>query len=80
MTTAQVRKLYEARPFRPFEVRMADGRAIRVDHPEFMSFSPSGRTIVVNYKDADEDNFEIIDLLLATALQFASNGTTKRRA
>ena len=74
MTTEQVRKLYEARPFRRFSIHLADGRTLRVSHPEWMALSPSGRTIVVYQRD---DSFEIVDLLLVTGLEVTANPKAK---
>jgi hypothetical protein len=33
---ARIRELLDAPPFRPFVIRMADGRAYRVEHPDFV--------------------------------------------
>ena len=77
MTTEQIRKLYHERPFRPFDIFLADGRRLSVPHQEFLSFSASGRTIVVSLPD---DTFEIVDLLLVTSLKARSNGSSQRRA
>ncbi len=66
MTVEQLRNVHGAKPFRPFTVRMGDGRSFRVDHPEFLSRSPSGRTIVVHQPD---DSFGVLDLLLVTELE-----------
>jgi len=74
MTVEQVRDAYRARPFRPFVLHLADGRGVPVRSPEFMHFSPSGRTIHVSQLD---DSYNIIDLLLVTDLEF-KNG--RRRA
>jgi len=65
MTIEQLREMYTARPFRPFRVHLADGRSLEIDHPEFLMFSRSGRTIVVSKTN---DTFEIVDLLLVTSL------------
>ncbi len=53
---------------------MADGKRIRVNHPEIMAISPSGRTIVVTLA---EDNFHYIDLLMVVRIE-VSNGARKR--
>ena len=67
MTIESLSRAYEARPFRPFALRLADGREIRVNHPEFLSFNPRGRTAVV----IDEtDGFDVVDLLLVVSLRF----------
>jgi hypothetical protein len=67
MTTEQLRAAYQARPFRPFVMYLADGRSIPVHSPEFVFTTPSGRTIVVGQPD---DTVNIIDLLLVTDLEF----------
>jgi hypothetical protein len=66
MTVEQLRKVHQARPFRPFTIHMADGRSLLVPHSEFLSHSPSGRTVVVQHAD---DTFSIIDLLLVSEIE-----------
>lgn len=67
MTIEQLRTAYQAEPFQPFVLHLADGRAISVRHREFMLFSPSGRTVIVSQPD---DSWNVIDLLLVTDLEF----------
>ena len=76
MTIEQLRTVYNAQPFQPFFIHLADGRTIPVLHKEFMLTVPSGRTIVVCQPD---DTMNIIDMLLVTDLELqpASNGTRK---
>jgi len=71
MTIDPVRNLYQAVPFRPFVMHMADGRQISVFHRDFIMSSPSGRTVIVYQPD---ESFNIIDLLLVTDLELKSNG------
>jgi hypothetical protein len=66
MTLERIRAVHRALPFQPFTIRVADGRSFHVTHPELLSISPSGRTIVVNYGVED---FSVIDLLLVTEIQ-----------
>ena len=33
---AKIRELVHSVPFRPFVIRMADGREYRIDHPDFV--------------------------------------------
>ena len=75
MTTERLRTVHSARPFRPFPLHMADGKKIRVTHPEIMSISPSGRSIVVNLPD---DSFHHIDLLMVVRIE-VKNGHVRRR-
>ena len=73
MTTDEIRKLHAARPFEPFILHLADGRKIRVDHPEFMMQSPGGRMIYIAAADGGVDR---IDLLLVVSAE--TIGTSKR--
>jgi len=66
MMIEQLRGIHEARPFQPFTIHLADGRSLEVPHTEFLSHSPSGRTIIVYHGD---DDFSIIDLLLVTEIE-----------
>jgi hypothetical protein len=78
MTVEQMRAVHQARPFRPLIIHVADGRAIPVDHRDFMMTVPSGRTIVVAQPD---DTLNIIDLLLMTDLEIkpAAYGSGRKR-
>jgi hypothetical protein len=76
MTIEQLRNMLHAQPFRPFDIHLADGRSLPVEHPEFVGQSPSGRTIGVGLAD---DTIEIVDLLLVTSLKPRPNGTPRRR-
>jgi hypothetical protein len=68
MTTEQFRAMLHQQPFRPFRIRMADGRAFDVAHRDFVAMSPTGRTVIV-YQDGED--FNVLDLLLMTELQVA---------
>jgi hypothetical protein len=72
MTTEQFRSTHQLRPFRPFTIRMADGRTFEVPHPDFAAQSPSGCTVIVFQED---DSYSVLDLLLMTELDVhSSNG------
>ncbi len=79
MTIEKMRPAYEAQPFRPFDIHLADGRSIPVVHREFIMAVPSGRTVLIVQPD---DTLNIIDLLFVTDLEIkpVSNGlSTKKR-
>jgi hypothetical protein len=78
MTIEKLRELYEATPFHPFELHLADGRSIPVVSREFIMAAPSGRTIIVMQPD---DRLNIVDLLLVTdvELKLGNNGARKKR-
>ena len=69
MTSEKLKDMLRAVPFQPFNIRIADGQSIRVDHPEFAVPSPSGRTVIVFEPGDDDDHMRIIDLLLVTTLE-----------
>ncbi|MCG8451460.1 MAG: hypothetical protein MI725_17980 [Pirellulales bacterium] len=66
MTIEQLRNTYQAKPFQPFVLHLADGRSFQIPHRDFIAHSPQGRTVIVFGK---EDNFDMIDLLLVTSIE-----------
>jgi hypothetical protein len=75
MTTDQFQNILHQLPFQPFTIRMADGRAFEVKHRDFVSRSPSGRTVVVHHEN---ENFSVLDLLLMSELEVQPpNGSTR---
>jgi hypothetical protein len=75
MTAQEFRSVFEALPFRPFKVHLADGRAVAVRHQDYALLSPTGRTLIV-YQD--DDSFQILDLMLATGVEV--NGSRPKKA
>jgi hypothetical protein len=75
MTIEQLRKMHQAKPFRAFDIFLADGRSLPVEHPELLALNPPGRTISVGLSDG---TFEIVDLLLVTSLKQRANGAPAR--
>ncbi len=69
MMTEQFRATLHQQPFRPFTIRMADGRAFPVGHPDFVAQSQSGRTVIVFQAD---ESYSVLDLLLLSELQVSN--------
>ena len=66
MNAQDIRELYSAQPFQPFEFVLPNGSAVMVAHPEFMMFSPDYRTVhVVDMKSGATKR---IDVKLIVAL------------
>ena len=65
MNIRELKDAYKAAPFQPFDIVLTNGRAVHVAHPEFMAFSPRGRTVVVY----DADGLERIDIPLIISLK-----------
>ena len=65
MNIRELKDAYKAAPFQPFDIVLTNGRTVRVAHPEFMAFSPRGRTVVVY----DEEGLERINIPLIISLK-----------
>jgi hypothetical protein len=77
MTIDKIREAYEAQPFRPFTLHLADGRELPVPHREFLALFPSGRTIIIC---GPGDAHNVVDLYLVTDLEFkAKNGPRRKQ-
>jgi hypothetical protein len=79
MTSNQFKSLWKAAPFAPFQIHLADGRALRVPHPDYAQLSPTGR--IASVWDEENEAFETVDLLLVTSLRPLSkknNGKHRR--
>lgn len=75
MTTKQLYAYHNARPFKPFHIRMADGREYLVDHPEMLAYAEGARLCAV--WDADAEAFIQLDLLLMTSINPVSTKSSK---
>ncbi|HEY3243507.1 MAG TPA: hypothetical protein VGM03_09165 [Phycisphaerae bacterium] len=73
MTLEQLIKVCQAQPFEPFVLHLADGRSVRVAHPEALAFSSRGRTVFVKPPRGAP---EIVDLLLVVSIELSE--TTPR--
>jgi len=59
-------------PFAVFDIRTADGRVYTVDHPEFVSVSRKGDTIVYFTED---DRIAVIGCAQIVSLEIANRPT-----
>jgi hypothetical protein len=67
MTKEAIKQQLEANPFRPFTLRLTDGRTCEVPAPDFASLSPSGRTLVVYTLDGD--GVRLLNVALITEIE-----------
>ena len=74
MELALVKRLVEARPFKPFRLVLSNDREIPIPHREFISISPPGITAAVWYKDGGG---EWVDLRLVVSVK---ENDAKRRS
>jgi hypothetical protein len=76
MDLAGLREALRKQPFEPFAIRLADGRSLQVNHPEFVAVG-TRRVIVVH----DDDSWSTVEPILIASLDYASpkkNGNSKR--
>ena len=69
MTNQRLRKAVTERPFRPFRLRMIDGRTFEVRHPEFTIVPPGERTFVLY--EYDDRALRVLDTLHVQEIEYA---------
>ena len=80
MDIGGVRQALHKQPFEPFVIRLADGRALLVPHPDLVAITP--RRVIVG---AEDDSWSVVEPLLIVSLDSApprgkgGNGSSKRR-
>jgi hypothetical protein len=69
MDTNVIREALHNQPFKPFTLRLADGREIPIRHPDFVAVSR--RQVIVIHPDESSSNLEP---LLIVSLEYATDG------
>ncbi len=77
MDLKELRELYSAAPFQPFEMVLTNGARVYVGHPEFMMFSSNYRTVYA--ADAHDGSTKRIDIKMIIALDEVKNGVRSRK-
>ena len=77
MDPNEIKALYNAAPFKPFEIVLTNGATVHVGHPEFMGFSPHYRTVWAY--DIRGGGAKRIDVKLIVALNELPERQTKRK-
>ncbi len=77
MGVKEIRELYSAAPFQPFELVLTNGTIIRVRHPEFMMFSADYRTVYA--ADERDGSTKRVDVKMIIALNALQNGAPPRK-
>jgi len=66
MKIEEIKKVKDRRPFQPFFVRTADGRELRVSHPDAIAWVPEiPRVLICGLPDG---GWEIVDTALIVSL------------
>ena len=77
MTVQAIKAHLDTGPFVPFSLVTASGKSYRVKHPDFVTFSPAGRTCNV-YAD-DGEYFTTVDVLTITEVLPEKPSRPRRR-
>lgn len=77
MTAESIRELLDAAPFVPFSVQLANGRKIRVAHPDFTLLSPGRRTLIVY---SEGEHFDMVDVMLITNVIVEGPSARRKRS
>ena len=72
----EIRELYSAVRFEPFELVLTNGARLLVDHPEFMSFSRDYRTAHVHELNGGTKR---LDVKMIVVLNEMANGARTRK-
>ena len=70
MNVKNIKEFCEHKPFRPFNVHLADGRAIPVEHPELVFFPPNNQEVLIYQRDS---SFDFVDVFQITSLHRKRN-------
>ncbi len=69
MRREELMAVAERKPFKPFQIRLADGEMLPVSHSEFLAHSPNWRTVIVW---DEKGRCKIVDTALVTAIETES--------
>lgn len=72
MDANAIREALHLHPFKPFTLRLADGRALQVPHPDFVAVS-TRRVIVINSAD---ESMSVLEPILIVSLDYAGEHKT----
>ena len=76
MNVNEIRELYSAVPFEPFELVLTNEVRLLVDHPDFISFSRDYRTVHVHELNGSTKR---IDVKMIVAPNEMANGARTRK-
>jgi hypothetical protein len=77
MTADAFQEALDQTPFEPFRVRLPDGRALPVEHPELVFITPTRRMVFIFMPGSDY--FHRVDLMLVSDLEPMLTERKKKR-
>ena len=79
MKAEDIRKLRDTVPFRPFSLVLADGRALPVPHPDFLSVAPKGTDLSLWAEDGTIGSYLDSALVAEVRMEAVGARRSKRR-
>lgn len=76
MELAQLREVWKAEPFKPFTMRLVDGRTYFVPHRDFLHVPPGTRHTVVSYNNEEAQAITILEAIMIASVGYGD--TTSR--
>ncbi|MCG3184154.1 MAG: hypothetical protein ICCCNLDF_02266 [Planctomycetes bacterium] len=76
MKADEIRKAMNASPFHKFTLHLANGRSLKVEHRDFISVDPQGRTTIVFKLDG---NWEAVGIPLVSSIEYHTGRNGRRR-
>jgi hypothetical protein len=70
----RIREFLHATPFRPFIIRMANGREHRIDHPDFVLASSEAPQVIIEAVDGE---VTYLSVLLITSVEHVQAADVK---
>lgn len=67
-----------ARPFKPFEIHLTDGRSFVLDHPDFLMFSRDRDTVTIALDPDEENNFQTRETIDVAHIVSVSEDSKRR--
>ena len=71
---ARIRDLIQAVPFQPFEIRVADGRKFRIEHPDFILASSKNQSEITIEAERN-GRMHFVSALLITSVETVSDAS-----
>lgn len=68
MSTREIIELQDAKPFHPFEITLADGGTLVIEHPKWMLLTPDGQTMHCVFREAPSRRVALAHITQATVL------------
>ena len=64
-----IKEVLHAQPFLPFTIHTVSGESYLVDHPDFVSLSRGGRTVIVSLPGGEGERIRMVDTALIERLE-----------